>query len=299
MQVDRMLGDPRSSRFLRRFAYEWLRMDRHDSMTINVNKHPDYTRYVKRDMAEETYSFVEHVFREDLPLSTLVAADFAMLNQNLAEFYGIKGVKGQTFRPVPIPTDKPERRGGLLSHGAFHVGHSDGTEPHPIKRAVWLKARLLGDEPPPPPPNVPDLDPETPGFDKMTLKQQIESHRDKASCRDCHAGIDPYGFVFERMNAVGRFQTKRKGMVIDATSTLPDGTKVDGLPGIQKWLIDEQQSTFARSVIEHLFAYALGRETYFADDEEIDQILKKVEADGFRARSVLRSIVTSPSFLSK
>jgi hypothetical protein len=186
-----------------------------------------------------------------------------------------------------------------LSHGAFHVGHSDGTEPHPIKRAVWLKARLLGDEPPPPPPNVPDLDPETPGFDKMTLKQQIESHRDKASCRDCHAGIDPYGFVFERMNAVGRFQTKRKGMVIDATSILPDGTEVDGLPGIQKWLIDEQQSTFARSVIEHLFAYALGRETYFADDEEIDQLLKKVAADGFRARSVLRSIVTSPSFLSK
>lgn len=298
-QVDRMLDDKRSSRFLRRFSYEWLRMDRHDSMTINVNKHPDYTRYVKRDMAEETYTFVEHVFNEDMPLSTLLQADFAMLNQNLAEFYGVEGVEGQAFRPVPIPTDKPERRGGLLSHGAFHVGHSDGTEPHPIKRAVWLKARLLGDEPPPPPPNVPDLDPETPGFDKMTLKQQIESHRDKASCRDCHAGIDPYGFVFERMNAVGRFQTKRKGMIIDATSTLPDGTDVDGLPGIQKWLVDEQQSTFARSVIEHLFAYALGRETYFADEEEIDQILAKVEADGFGARSVLRSIVTSPSFLSK
>ena len=114
----------------------------------------------------------------------------------------------------------------------------------------------------------------------MTLKQQIESHRDKASCRDCHAGIDPYGFVFERMNEVGRLQSKRKGIVIDATSTLPDGTEVDGLRGIQKWLIDEQQSTFARSVIEHLFAYALGRETYFADEEEIDQILKMSRKTG-------------------
>lgn len=298
-QVDRMLGDQRSSRFLRQFAYEWLRMDRHDGMTINVNKHPDYTRFVKRDMAEETYTFLEHVFREDMPLATLLQADFAMLNQNLAEFYGIEGVTGQQFRAVPIAEDKPERRAGLLSHGAFHVGHSDGTEPHPIKRAVWLKARLLGDEPPPPPPNVPDLDPETPGFDKMTLKQQIESHRDKASCRDCHAGIDPYGFVFERMNAVGRFQAKRKGVVVDATSTMPDGTAVDGLPGLQQWLINTQQSTFARSLIEHMFAYALGRELYFADDEEIEQILKLVEADGFRARSVLRHIVTSPSFLSK
>ena len=298
-QVDRMLDDQRSSRFLRRFTYEWLRMDRHASMTINVNKHPDYTRYVKRDMAEETYTFVEHVFAADLPLATLLQADFAMLNQNLAEFYGVDGVKGQQFRAVKIPADRPERRGGLLSHGSFHVGHSDGNEPHPIKRAVWLKARLLGDEPPPPPPNVPDLDPETPGFDKMTLKQQIESHSDKPSCRDCHIGLDPYGFVFERMNAVGRFQEKRKGKLVDATSTLPDGTDVDGLQGIQKWLVEKQQRTFARSVIEHLFAYALGREIYFADDEEITQMLQIVEGDGFRARSVLRSIVASPSFLSK
>ena len=69
-------------------------------MTINVNKHPDYTRYVKRDMAEETYTFVERVFEKDLPLSTLLHADFAMLNQNLAEFYGIEGVMGQHFRPA-------------------------------------------------------------------------------------------------------------------------------------------------------------------------------------------------------
>ena len=298
-QVDRMLADPRSSRFLRRFAYEWLRMDRQDSMTINVNKHPAYTRYVKRDMAEETYTFVEHVIRNNLPLSTFFKADFAMLNQNLAEFYGVEGVQGQHFRAVPISAEQPERRAGLMSHGSFHVGHSDGTEPHPIKRAVWLKARLLGDEPPPPPPNVPDLDPATPGFDKMTLKQQIESHRDQASCRDCHAGIDPYGFVFERMSAVGRLQPKRKGMLIDATSTLPDGTEVDGLAGIQKWLIDQQQEEFARSVIEHMFSYALGRELHFADEEEVDAMLESVRASGYRAHSVLHSIVSSPSFLSK
>lgn len=298
-QVDRLLDDPRSSRFLRRFSYEWLRMDRHAGMTINVQAHPDYTRFVKRDMAEETFRYMEHVFGEDLPLSSLLQSDFALLNQNLAEFYGVPGVSGQNFRVVPIPASMPERRGGLLSHGAFHVGHSDGTEPHPIKRAVWLRARLLGDEPPAPPPNVPDLNPETPGFDQMTLKQKIESHRDKASCRDCHAGLDPYGFVFEQMNAVGRFQAERKGNTIDATSVLPDGTHVSGLTGIQDWLLQKQQDAFARSVIEHLFTYALGRELHFADDDEITALLHQVQISGYRARSVLRSIVTSPSFLSK
>ena len=298
-ETERMLDDPRTSRFLRRFAYEWLRMDRHDGMTINVDRHPDYTRFVKRDMREETFSFVENVFGEDLPLSTLFDADFAMLNQNLAEFYGVEGVYGGHFRKVPIPASMPERRCGLLSHGSFHVGHSDGNEPHPIKRAVWLKARLLGDEPPPPPPNVPDLDPETPGFDAMTLKQQIESHRDKDSCRDCHAGIDPYGFVFERMNAVGRFEPRRKGMDIDARSTLPDGAEVDGMAGIRAYLLADAKDDFARSVVEHLFAYALGREVGFADDEELDELLSQVRLSGYRARSVIRSIVSSPSFLSK
>jgi mono/diheme cytochrome c family protein len=298
-QTDRMLDDPRRRRFLQRFAYEWLRMDRHDAMTINVDLHRDYTRFVKRDMREETFAFFELVFGEDLPLSTFVAADFAMLNQNLAEFYGVEGVYGAHFRKVPVPASMPERGCGLLSQGSFHVGHSDGNEPHPIKRAVWLKARLLGDEPPPPPPNVPDLDPDTPGAAKMTLKQRIESHRDKDSCRDCHAGIDPYGFVFERMSAVGRFEPKRKGVAIDATSTLPDGAEVDGLPGIRAYLAADGKDAFARSLLEHMFAYALGRETGFADEAELDALLEKVQVSGYRARAVVRGIVTSPSFLSK
>lgn len=298
-QVDRMLNDKRSSRFLRRFSFEWLRMDRHEGMTINVNKHPAYTRYVKRDMAEETYTFVEHVFANDLPLSTFVSADFAMLNQNLAEFYGVPGVSGQHFRPVKLPDNKPERTAGLMSHGSFHVGHSDGNEPHPIKRAVWLRARLLGDEPPAPPPNVPDLDPETPGFDKMTLKQQIQSHSDKASCRDCHAGLDPYGFPFERMSAIGRFEPKRKGLKVDATSTLPDGTDVDGLNGIKEWLVAQRQEKFARATIEHLFSYALGRELFFADEEEINALLEQVKDQGFRSRAAIKAVATSSSFLSK
>ena len=298
-QTDRMLDDPKTNRFLRSFTYEWLRMDRHDGMTINVDRHPDYTRFVKRDMKEETFTFVEAVFREDLPLPTLFDADFAMLNQNLAEFYGLEGVYGAHFRKVPVPASMPERRCGLLSQGSFHVGHSDGNEPHPIKRAVWLKARLLGDEPPPPPPNVPDLDPDTPGFDKMTLKQKIESHRDKDSCRDCHAGIDPYGFVFERMSAVGRLEPRRKGVEVDATTVLPDGAAVDGIVGIRDYLVADAKDDFARSVVEHLFSYALGREVGFADDEELDRLLEQVKASGYRAQAAVRSIVTSPSFLSK
>ena len=80
---------------------------------------------------------------EDLSLFTLVDSDFAMLNQNLAEFYGIDGRAGRG--PVSTRARHPAmERGGLLSHGAFLAGHSDGNEPHPIKRAVWVKEKILG-----------------------------------------------------------------------------------------------------------------------------------------------------------
>ncbi|MEM8711720.1 MAG: DUF1592 domain-containing protein, partial [Planctomycetota bacterium] len=189
VELQRMLDDPKRRRFIDVFGEEWLRLDRLEQMTIDARKYPAFTRFVKRDMREETLSFLDRVVGEDLPIEQLIDSDFAMLNQNLAEFYGVAGVAGPHFRPVAL--DRSEGRGGLLSHGAFLVGHSDGVQPHPIKRAVWLKEKILGDPPPPPPPNVPDLDPDTPGFEKLTLKEQLEVHRDSPSCRDCHAGIDP------------------------------------------------------------------------------------------------------------
>ncbi len=293
-ETDRLLDDPRARRFVRAFVGEWLRLDRHAGMTVNVNAYPAYTRFVKRDMAEETYAFFHEVLREDLDLFALIDSDFAMLNQNLAEFYGIGGVEGTDFRRVQLPPEND--RGGLLLNGAFLVGHSDGTQAHPIKRAVWLKEKILGDPPPPPPPNVPDLDPDAPEVAGLTLKEKLELHRESPSCHDCHLGIDPYGIVFEQYDAVGLFQGERNGEPIDASTTLPDGTAVDGVAEMKAYIVEEVPEAFARSLIEHLLAYALGRDVRYGDEEEIAAILERVRAKGFRLRSVVEGIVTSPSF---
>ncbi|MCB9887721.1 MAG: DUF1592 domain-containing protein [Planctomycetes bacterium] len=293
-QLERMLDDPRAARFVRSFTREWLRLDRLENVAVNVDRFPAFTRFVKRDMAEETYRFVAEVLRTNASVLQFVDADFTMLNQNLAEFYGIPGVAGPQFRRVPVTA--AQRRGGLLSQGAFLAGHSDGTSPHPIKRAVWLKKQLLGDEPPPPPPNVPRLDPDAPGAANLTLAQQLERHRDSASCRDCHKGIDPYGLAFENYNAVGLFELQRGGKPVDASTTLPDGTAIDGIDALKRWLLDEQADVLARAFVEHLFAYALGRDVHFADDEELQRITAASRQDGYRVRAIVRHIVGSDSF---
>jgi hypothetical protein len=294
VQVERLLNNERSWRFIRSFTHEWLRLERQQLITINANTYPAYTRFVKRDMAEETYHFIHHLVEKDMSIFNMIDSDFAMLNQNLAEFYGISSVVGSHFRAVAIPASAG--RGGLLSQGAFLAGHSDGNEAHPIKRAVWVKQKILGDDPPPPPPNVPPLDPETPGFENLTLKEKLIAHRDNPSCHDCHADIDPFGVVFENYNAVGLMETERKGRPIDTTTVLPNGTPIAGVPELKAYFLSEERDTFARALIEYLYAYALGRDVSFADETEIDGILQFVQKREYSMRSVLLGIVLSPSF---
>ena len=296
-EVKRLLDSPDSRQMIRAFAYDWLRLDRHENMQTNVSRYPKFTRFVKADMEEETYQFLDYLLENNLSIDNMIDSDFAMLNQNLAEFYSIDGVKGNQFRAVKL--DPAAHRGGLLSQGAFLTGHSDGTDPHPIKRAVWLKEKILGDPPPPPPPNVPELDPDTPGFDQMTLKQKLELHRDKDSCRSCHSKIDPYGVVFEAFDATGRFHPTHNKKPVDVSSTLPDGTVIDGVAEIKAYILKQKHREFATAFVEHLFAYAIGRDVTFADKAEIAGIVDRAEKRGNGLRTIVEEIVLSSSFAGK
>jgi len=296
-QIDRMIKSPKIENLINGFSYEWLRLDRHKNMDVNVQEYEDYTRFVKEDMFNETYEFVKHILINDLSIMNFIDSDFAMLNQNLAEFYGLSGVEGNEFRPVKL--NKNQNRGGLLSQGSFLTGHSDGTQPHAIKRAVWLKEKILGDHPSPPPPNVPELDPETPGFEKLTLKEQLFLHRNKVSCMECHKKIDPYGVIFENYDATGRYQLTMKGKPIDSKSVLPDGNELDGIQDMKDYILNFKTENFTKSIVKNLFSYAIGRDVGFADEKEIKYIVDKVTRDNYSFKTVIQEIIYSPSFYKK
>jgi len=291
----RLLDDPRSRRFVEAFGEAWLRLDRLAQTSTDARRYPHVTRFVERDMRLESLAFLEHHLRTGAPLDDLVAADHALLNRHLAEYYGVPGVHGPEFRVVELPDGRA--RGGLLTMGAFLVGHSDGVHPHPIKRAVWVRERLLGNPPPPPPPNVPDLDPDAPGFQDLTLKEQLERHRDSASCRDCHAGIDPWGVALEALGADGRPAEVRNGRPVDARATLPSGAQVLGVSGLQAHLLAAERDAIAESLAAHLLGYALGRDLMYADEPAIADIVEDARPDGLGLRAVVESVVTSPAFV--
>ena len=102
--------------------------------------------------------------------------------------------------------------------------------------------------------------------------------------------------VFQNYDAVGRYQVKIEGKPVDAKSVLPDGTQVDGIHEMKQYILEKKQDKFLTALVEHVFAWAMGRDVRFSDEREIAEIVGRVNKDGKTLRSVFRQIVQSKSF---
>ena len=292
-EIDRMIKDPKSWDFVTAFCEQWLQMEKMTHTKVDIRKFPRFNRFVRDDMIRETQLFFAEVLHKDLSIMNFIDADFTMLNQNLAQFYGLDDVKGGQFRKVMLSDDA--KRGGLISQGIFLTGNSSGKEPHPIKRGAWLLSRILDDPPPPPPPNVPQIDEDDPAIAKLSIKEQLKRHRENPSCVDCHSKVDPWGLLLENYNAVGLWK-HRDGA---AEATLPKGETLDGVAALKQYILKEKNEQFTRAMVRYLLRYSLGRSLSFTDRAEIEDIVKQVEQDDYKLQSLLRALISSPLFSGK
>ncbi|MCP4945775.1 MAG: DUF1592 domain-containing protein [Planctomycetaceae bacterium] len=304
-QTRRMLADPKSKAFSQNFAAQWLDLAGIRRLAVN----PEFFKFDERTkdlFEEETTRFLNHVLTENLPIQNFIDSDFAVLNPTLARHYRIPDISGG-FQVIPI--SKNQHRGGLLTQASMLFGNSTGAETHPIKRGVWVLERMLDDPPPPPPPNVPDL-PEKPASDDalLSLKERLVAHADEASCRDCHRKIDPWGVAFENYNALGQWREGTKDPLvlaphqavnIDPATRLSNGTKIEDLNDLKRYLLTEKESEFRRAVVNKVMSYGLGRYLEFADRPAIDSVCEKLQKRGDRFQTLIEQIVLSEPFSNK
>jgi len=306
-QVRRMIADERSQSFIEHFTGQWLDLSGLERVAINPEYYPKFNDDLKRHMKYETLHFFAEVLRKDLSAMTLIDSDFVMINEPLAKHYDISGPKGMAFARVAVK--ESDRRGGLLTQASILMINSTGEDSHPIRRAVWLRDRLLDDPPAAPPPDVPELKSEDANFASLPLKQQLELHRKKASCNDCHAQIDPWGIPFENYDAIGKWReqvnrvVKRKKNFVKspvvAESTLPSGHKVSGINDLKQYLKTHQRRQFARALVRKLLAYSLGRSLEFTDGPQVDALVRDFTDNDYRLDELIVSIVKSKAFSSK
>lgn len=298
-QVERMIDDPRSEAFSRHFTDGWLRLDKLGTMPPGAKQYPTYLKRRLEDaMRSETRMFVEHILKENRPITDFVDANYTFLNDNLAEHYGIPGIEGEMFRKVSLPATSPRR--GLTGHASVLTASANGVETSPVVRGVWLLESILGTPPSPPPPDVPPIEPDTRGV--STIREQLAKHREVAACADCHAKIDPWGFALESFGPIGGWREKYpqngvpgRGVSIDPSGTLLSGEKIENAAGLRAALL-ERKDLVLRNLVRQLLTYGTGREPRLQDEEEIDQIVEHVRERGYGMRDLVRSVAASKAF---
>jgi hypothetical protein len=134
-EVDRLVADPRFSRFADTFVGEWLGLGRFDVVETDRTRHPRLTAHAKPSLGVEPARFFEHLVRSNAPLGHLVAADVVVVNEVVAEYYGCGDAVETGFTFVPV-AHRRDDFGGLLTLPAVLAGLSDGREPNPVKRGA-------------------------------------------------------------------------------------------------------------------------------------------------------------------
>ena len=291
-QVRRMLDDERSDSLVTNFAQQWFHLRKLDQAKPDIQLFPKWGVKLKTDFQTENKMLVSYVLRQNRSVLELATADYAFLNQRLAEFYGIPGVYGTTFRRVSL-ANSPRR--GVIGEGGVLAITSYPTRTSVVKRGQWVLATLLGTPPPPPPPNVPPID-DTPGAGTRTLRERMEQHRANPACASCHSRMDPLGFALENFDATGAWREKDGASSIDAVSTMADGTKLSGPMGLVNFF-DEHRQQFAENAASQLLTYALGRRLDAADQPAVRAIARSAASEQYRFQDLVAGVVRSAPFL--
>jgi len=300
-QVDRLLYDPRASRFIESFTDQWLDLREINFTIPDPKRFSEFDGVAQASMLAETRSFLQHLLKEDLSVKNLIEADFSMINTRLAALYKLKGTKlkpGGGLQKVSLKDGNP--RGGLVTHGSVLKVTADGSVTSPILRGVWIAERILGMEIAPPPPNIPAVEPDIRGA--TSIRDELEKHRSDESCNGCHAKIDPAGFALESFDPIGRLRTAygpgKNAAQVDPSGITPDGEKFGG---IWQWkeIYQSKPDLLARSFAGQFLTYATGAKPTFADGPDLDLIVEQVAKKNHGLRSLVHACVESRIFLHK
>ena len=311
-QVDRMLDDDKTQRFVRDFAGQAFRLYELRATSPDPGLYPEYDDRLAQAMERETQLFLSELLTGDHGVGRLIDTDFTFLNRRLAEHYGVPGVEGQQMRKVTLPADSP--RGGLLTQASILKVTANGTTTSPVPRGNFVLTNLLG-QPAPPPAGVAGLEPDTRGT--TTIREQLDAHRSNPTCASCHRTIDPPGFALESFDPIGGFRMRyrvsggegtfgeftaplpyREGAPVDASGVTSEGDAFVGITEYKRLLLQHDVEQVSRHLASQLLVYATGAEIEFADRDSVEQILAELGDRGYPIRAMIHEVVTSDLFRS-
>ena len=284
-QAQRLLADPRAKAKVAEFFQRWLKLDAEADLQKDAEDYPGFDSALVADLRRSLELFVERVvWGESSDYRELLEADYLLLNERLAKFYGAPMPEGGGFQPVKF---EPAQRAGVLTHPYLmaRLAHHDATSP--IHRGVFLTRNVLGGFLKPPPEAIAFDDHR---FDpKMTMREKVAEMTRNAACMTCHETINPLGFSLENFDAVGRFRTKEKERPIDpeADFLTQEGEvlRLRGPRDVARYAVNSR--TARRGFIRQLFQYELKQNPNTYGPDTLARLDKAFTASGQHVRQLL------------
>jgi hypothetical protein len=94
---------------------------------------------------------------------------------------------------------------------------------------------------------------------------------------------------------VGRWRTSEDGIPIDAAGSLPDGSRFEGVAGLEQALLHRPE-IFVSTFTEKLLIYALGRGVEYYDAPAVRKVVAEARSSDYRFSSIILGIVKSTPF---
>jgi len=260
-QARQLLATARGQEIVHQFFREWIGYRQVEAETRNDQQFES----LRTAMAEETKRFIEQVvYEEDGDVRDLLLADYTVLNQQLASYYGFGSASGD-YQVVQRPA---EWGVGILAQASFLATNAHAEYSSPTLRGLLVFSRLLCNARPEAPNDVPSLM-ETEHIEAATTRERYETvHAADPFCQGCHAAFDPLGFAFEHFDQFGRYRATENGNEIDASgSTRIGGQSVefDGLNDLAQRMADSNTATDCVSGLLSLYTFG-GEEVCLQED---------------------------------
>jgi Protein of unknown function (DUF1588)/Protein of unknown function (DUF1592)/Protein of unknown function (DUF1585) len=258
--IDQILATPQARKKLAGFFNAWLEIREPQEFTISTSVFPEFTAALTAAMLEETTKFLTLKLSQTAPkLKDITQATQSIVSDELRAIYG----NAQSTGNAPVSLDATQRL-GILTHPAMLASHSGPTTTRLVKRGVFFTRKMMCIDLSPPPQGTDTTVPDTKG---MTERARIETVTSIPKCQGCHNSINPFGFMQENYDAIGRWRTLDEGLPIDAKVSidfLEDGavtasTPVDALKALTN------SARFKQCFVRQLFRYYQGREETPAD----------------------------------
>jgi hypothetical protein len=314
-QVTRMLADAKADRAMRSFFRQWFRLDELVALDGKVGnaKFDAFAAGYKplptsRDAAiNEVLDLVSYLANQNGSLQQVLTDRHSFARtQDIATLYNTPVWAGGS---APPPLFAEPARVGLFTRVALLAnGASDTTLP--IQRSIRILGGLTCQPLPPPVMDQSNKMADLSGV--LTTRERTErvTQMDGTSCVGCHkALINPWGFVFENFDALGRVRGTEV-VRSDSGQTLGEKavdtsvtTKLDGMAARpMSTAVEAQQYVLESGSFERCFAknqvrYAFGRPDT-EDDAEVIDWLRMQAANGTNLRSLFSAIVQRPEFKS-